>query len=634
MKFSVVVVTVVGVQSQEFLSRHLTPTLDPTLDSDANCHTCEHGYFNGCNLVRCDAGDDPSTCDPVPKRQHIGQVWCQDNCFHNPSYCPKSFCECGRVVIEQHTTDDTCVPDYTKTYCYVPPPPGDSYELPPGCLGQPVPPVAETCEAGDLKTMGPRDFKGCQACVCNAAGTWDCNGMLRRRKEISDVTDEEFDRFAAALNTLKKTGHWDAIAKLHGEAAGTAHGSDIFLHWHRKYLFDVETMLQAAADSCEVTFPYWNWALDFENTLNPAVWGPNRYGALDIQTPPTAVNLYDYNILPGFFPPGIGFFENFNRGRVVADGKFGVGSEFESTPLVRNWAQVPVGGTSIQNLQLQLQIISDQNLDIPSIFPMANNVSGYPGFGQVVEQMHGRMHGVIGGLMGMLFTSSYDPIFFAHHAHVDKIWKDWQDTHLDRDGEERFFASHPNYTLAPLVCGGDSPFVSGVDVELSGHMTGSMNGAVEYLERQDDFACGEDFERIKCCMRSITDANMWNQVARIQVGTDDVSDLCSPLNPNQRTTTEHWLNTLRDFDALTQEEVNSNLEGVGHFLTLGEVHERMAAFDALGEFTENLTSTVRPDDTTQCERRLCMSITTGLPSKTLHSVCAKAEQWLGTTSHC
>merc|ERR1712194_767366 len=494
-------------------------------------------------------------------------------------------------------------------------------------------PVEETCTPGEFKTLGPRDFKGCQSCICSAEGAWNCNGLLRRRKEISDVTDEEFDRFAAALNTLKKAGHWDRITQLHGNAVGTAHGTDQFLHWHRMYLFDLETMLQAAANSCEVTLPYWNWALDFEDSTNQAVWGPNRYGSLNITANISEVNLYEYNILPVWLPANIGFFER-SAGRIVSDGKFGSASEFAQTPILRNWAEVPVSGTSIQTLQTQLEIVSERNINIPEEFPMQNNLTGWNGFVNVLEQWHGRMHGVIGGFMGGLFTSSYDPIFFAHHAHVDKIWKDWQDTHLDRDGEERFFASTPNFMLAPLVCGGDSPVLPGVDVEVSGHMTGSMNGAVEYLERNDDFGCGDDWEKIKCCMKSITDANMWNQVARIQVGTDDVSDVCSPLNPNDRTATEHWLNTLRDFDAVTQEQVNSNLEGVGHFLTLGEVDERMATFDAMDSFTENLTSTVRPDDTTQCERRLCMAITTGLPSKTLHSVCAKAERWLGTTSHC
>jgi len=553
--------------------------------------------------------------------------------------CPKDYCECGREVF-QKSMDETCVPSISKSYCYVPPPPGDSYVLPPGCLGAPAP-VEETCAPGEFKTLGPRDFKGCQSCVCTAEGTWNCNGLLRRRKEISDVTDEEFDRFAAAVNTLKRVGHWDSITQLHGNAVGAAHGTDQFLHWHRMYLFDLETMLQAAADSCEVTLPYWNWALDFEDSTNQAVWGPNRYGSLNITADISVANLYDYNILPAWLPPGIGFFEN-QRGFKVPNGKFGPGSAFDNddrrTPILRRWAGVPVSGTSIQTLQTQLEIVSDRNINIPEEFPMLNNLTGWNGFVNVVEQWHGRMHGVIGGFMGGLFSSSYDPIFFAHHAHVDKIWKDWQDTHLDVEGEERYFASTDNMVMGNLLCGqpihDDHAGVEGSDVEVSTHMTGSMNGAVDYLERMDDFGCGSEWERIQCCMRSITDANMWDQVARIQTGDGTVSDLCSPLNSNERTATEIWLATLRDFNALSETELNTALAGSGHLLLPMSV-DAVEQFDQLGHVAAGLTPTALSDNsTTQCEQRLCIAVTTGSFHTTLLSVCARADLHNGRAGRC
>jgi tyrosinase len=466
---------------------------------------------------------------------------------------------------------------------------------------------------------------------------------LRRRKEISDVTDEEFDRFAAALNTLKKAGHWDSITQLHGNAVGTAHGTDQFLHWHRMYLFDLETMLQAAANSCEVTLPYWNWALDFEDSTNQAVWGPNRYGSLDIQGEISFANLYEYNILPAWLPPAIPFFAS-SPGRIVSNGKFGPGSEFDNadrqTPILRNWAQVPVSGVSIQTLQRQLEIVSDRNINIPEEFPMLNNLTGWNGFVNVLEQFHGRMHGVIGGFMGGLFTSSYDPIFFAHHAHIDKIWKDWQDTHLDVEGDERFFAS--DMVMGNLLCGqaihDDHSGVEGVDVEVSTHMTGSMNGAVDYLEREDDFGCGADWEMIQCCMKSITDANMWDQVARIQTGDETVTDVCSPLNPNERTATEIWLATLVHFNALTQSEAFTALEGSGHLLmpTMPTMSlDAVEQFDQFGHYAVNLTAAALIDETTtQCEQRLCIAVTTGLPKNTLRSVCARADTWNGRAGRC
>jgi hypothetical protein len=385
-----------------------------------------------------------------------------------------------------------------------------------------------------------------------------------------------------------------------------------------------------------VTLPYWNWALDFEDSTNQAVWGPNRYGSLNITANISEVNLYDYNILPVWLPANIGFFAR-SAGRIVSDGKFGSDSEFAQTPILRNWAEVPVSGTSIQTLQTQLEIVSERNINIPEEFPMQNNLTGWNGFVNVLEQWHGRMHGVIGGFMGGLFTSSYDPIFFAHHAHVDKIWKDWQDTHLDVDGDERFFADTDNMVMGNLLCGqpihDEHSGVEAIDVEVSTHMTGSMNGAVDYLERKDDFGCGSDWEMIQCCMKSITDANYWGKVARIQMGDGTVSDLCSPLNPNERSATEIWLNTLREFNALTQSEVFTKLGGGGQLLLPMSVDA--GQFDQMGHYAEEGTSAVLMDlSTTQCEQRLCVAITTGNGANTLPSVCLEADAWAGKAGRC
>lgn len=38
---------------------------------------------------------------------------------------------------------------------------------------------------------------------------------------------------------------------------------------------------------------------------------------------------------------------------------------------------------------------------------------------------HGSVHGAIGGLMGSTLSAAQDPIFWAHHAQVDRIWNLW-----------------------------------------------------------------------------------------------------------------------------------------------------------------------------------------------------------------
>ena len=38
---------------------------------------------------------------------------------------------------------------------------------------------------------------------------------------------------------------------------------------------------------------------------------------------------------------------------------------------------------------------------------------------------HGPVHGWVGGDMGAFSTAGKDPVFFAHHSNIDKLWSDW-----------------------------------------------------------------------------------------------------------------------------------------------------------------------------------------------------------------
>jgi tyrosinase len=52
--------------------------------------------------------------------------------------------------------------------------------------------------------------------------------------------------------------------------------------------------------------------------------------------------------------------------------------------------------------------------------------------------IHAGGHGFIGGLNGDLFVSAGDPLFYMHHAMLDRVWSIWQsldfDTRVYRDG--------------------------------------------------------------------------------------------------------------------------------------------------------------------------------------------------------
>lgn len=43
-----------------------------------------------------------------------------------------------------------------------------------------------------------------------------------------------------------------------------------------------------------------------------------------------------------------------------------------------------------------------------------------------LENVHDQVHTWVSGDMGLLSTAAYDPIFWSHHAMIDRIWALWQ----------------------------------------------------------------------------------------------------------------------------------------------------------------------------------------------------------------
>jgi hypothetical protein len=75
----------------------------------------------------------------------------------------------------------------------------------------------------------------------------------------------------------------------------------------------------------------------------------------------------------------------------------------------------------------------------PGLLPIKRDVDAlnertkFPPFQRVLEQIHNNVHLAVGGRDGfgtMSGTNSpADPIFFLHHANVDRLWAQWQSTH-------------------------------------------------------------------------------------------------------------------------------------------------------------------------------------------------------------
>jgi hypothetical protein len=67
--------------------------------------------------------------------------------------------------------------------------------------------------------------------------------------------------------------------------------------------------------------------------------------------------------------------------------------------------------------------------DIATSAQNALTNTDFDDFQSALNGAHGSVHVRIGGNMGSVPYAGYDPIFWLHHANVDRLWANWQITH-------------------------------------------------------------------------------------------------------------------------------------------------------------------------------------------------------------
>jgi tyrosinase len=76
----------------------------------------------------------------------------------------------------------------------------------------------------------------------------------------------------------------------------------------------------------------------------------------------------------------------------------------------------------------------------PDELPTAADVSNvltqtdWTNLADFLEDIGDQVHGWVSGDMGVIGTTAYDPLFYAHQCNIDRIWATWQKTHAPLDG--------------------------------------------------------------------------------------------------------------------------------------------------------------------------------------------------------
>ncbi len=244
---------------------------------------------------------------------------------------------------------------------------------------------------------------------------------LNLRKNHLSMSPAEKARFVAAVLELKKRGVYDQLVKDHrtamppmsmpmggGMSMGKmAHRSPWFLPWHREFLLRYERELRKV--DAKVTLPYWDWLAD--RAKSSSLWHADFMGGTGTGT----------------------------AGH-VADGPF-AGS-------TGNWP-LAVQSDNVHDPALRRAIGVEGRLPTKTSIRAAIKRTPYdtapwddmarppetigPGFRPQLEHVvHDPVHGWVGGTME-LSTSPNDPVFFLHHANVDRLWAVWRSSHTGED---------------------------------------------------------------------------------------------------------------------------------------------------------------------------------------------------------
>lgn len=223
-------------------------------------------------------------------------------------------------------------------------------------------------------------------------------GVLIRR-EVRSLESEALQAYAKAVAVMKERPDddptsWAYQGAIHGSTAAPRdlynqckHGSWYFLAWHRMYLYYFERIVRAAvAESggpADWALPYWNYGLNGENASLPDTFrDPAGVGGSNpLYVEERAPGINEGAILP---PAVTTDAAALARPQFVGRAEFGGGT---APPAEQFWSQT----------------------------------------GRLEQTPHNDVHVVVGGRgwMGNPDTAALDPIFWLHHANIDRIWAEW-----------------------------------------------------------------------------------------------------------------------------------------------------------------------------------------------------------------
>ena len=277
-------------------------------------------------------------------------------------------------------------------------------------------------------------------------------GALKARQDVEHLSDTELANLRGAIAELMALNAWprdrrsyNAWAQLHGDEC--PHGWSIFLPWHRMYLWGFEQQLQDISPS--VTLPYWDWTQSTPQQIADGYipeafhcWVTDAMlsdlsGKISAATSKRleAVEGQTFGSITRFWA-AVGEVPESEQPAIV-DALKVVNPLFNEQRWPGDFSSGRVGPRFDDHYPRPADIERIVGIDNWRDFGGGMDVD--QSFGVLDMDPHNTMHLWIGGmpkgappaggLMANNLTAAFDPIFWAHHANVDRIWALWQGRH-------------------------------------------------------------------------------------------------------------------------------------------------------------------------------------------------------------
>jgi tyrosinase len=210
------------------------------------------------------------------------------------------------------------------------------------------------------------------------------------RQNIDTMTETDVAKYQSAIAralAINDNRGYRHFASLHGWTQNLCkHHVPLFLPWHRAYLYMFELSLRDI--SGDVALPWWDWSSEtaHQQGVPAAFSGQGGLASVPVPLDPQTLQAVQ-----------------------------------QQAP----WA------LDLQGAVPQTVRTPDPASSLPTAAAVEDvlNAPTFADFTTRLEDIHDGIHGWFNGTMSIVPFAAFDPIFWAHHAMIDRLWYKWQMRH-------------------------------------------------------------------------------------------------------------------------------------------------------------------------------------------------------------